>query len=173
MDRKDYMRNYMRNKRAGKKTMQDNGQEHFIEELEWRPIPEFDGYAVSKCGHVLSIARKTVRSNGRPHSIPAKVLKSWSDTNGYLQVSFRVDGRRLYRSCHRLVYTAWIGEIPKDKVVDHIDADKLNNNADNLQLLTCSQNVLKGWEDAKKDAYDAGYAEGAKQCHQPSAKTPL
>ncbi len=160
--RREYHRDYMRKRRAGKRASKDNGNDHLIEELVWKQIPYFEHYMASECGHILSKARKSVRSNGRAHTVPAKVLKSWPDTNGYLQVAFRSDERRIYRSVHRLVYMAWKGEIPGDKVVDHIDANNLNNRADNLQLLSNSRNVLKGWEDAKRAAFDKGFKAGLK-----------
>jgi hypothetical protein len=44
---------------------------------------------------------------------------------------------------HRLIYSAKFGDIPKDKVVDHIDNNKLNNSINNLQLLSVKENVRK------------------------------
>lgn len=159
---KDYHREYMRKRRAGEVTVNDNGFSHLIEKLQWKFIPGYSGYKVSKCGYVLSCKRTKIRSNGRRHTTPARVLKHWPDTNGYYQVYLYLNDKKVARSNHRLVYLAWKGEIPVDMVVDHIDADKLNNHADNLQLLSNQMNVIKGWEDAKKKAYEAGYTEGYK-----------
>ena len=44
---------------------------------------------------------------------------------------------------HRYVYECFRRNIPKDKVVDHIDNDKTNNNTKNLQLLTPKENSRK------------------------------
>lgn len=41
------------------------------------------------------------------------------------------------------VYECIRGNIPKDKVVDHIDNNKKNNRIDNLQLLTPKKNSNK------------------------------
>lgn len=44
---------------------------------------------------------------------------------------------------HRLIYVWYKGDIPKGMVVDHIDNNQLNNDLDNLQLLTRGENVKK------------------------------
>lgn len=44
---------------------------------------------------------------------------------------------------HRLVYVWYKGDIPKGYIVDHIDNNQLNNDPDNLQLLTRGENVKK------------------------------
>lgn len=43
----------------------------------------------------------------------------------------------------RLLFVWFIRDIPKGYVVDHIDNDELNNDLDNLQLLTRSENTKK------------------------------
>jgi hypothetical protein len=50
---------------------------------------------------------------------------------------------------HRLVYSAFNGPIPEDKVVDHIDGDKFNNKLSNLRLLTPRENS-QAYYDLKK-----------------------
>lgn len=50
----------------------------------------------------------------------------------------------LYIGVHRLVY-AWFNKfIPNGLVVDHISGDKLDNNINNLRLLTPSENTWRG-----------------------------
>ena len=44
---------------------------------------------------------------------------------------------------HRLVFSAFIGEIPSDKVVDHIDENKSNNHPDNLRAIPNGLNVSR------------------------------
>ena len=44
---------------------------------------------------------------------------------------------------HRLIYAWYKEDIPKGMVVDHIDNNPLNNDPDNLQLLTRGENVKK------------------------------
>lgn len=44
---------------------------------------------------------------------------------------------------HRLIYVNYIGPIAEGETVDHIDGNKLNNNLENLQILTREENVAK------------------------------
>ncbi len=171
--KREYQREYMRKRRAREKTAKDNGQEHFIDSLTWKPIPGCPGYSASKSGLILSEHRTMVRSNGRNHTIPARVLKQFKDSKGYYQVGLYRDKKNTNYLVHKAIYTAWNGEIPDGLVIDHIDADKLNNCADNLQLLSCSQNVLKGWTDAKKDAFDKGYAAAKRAEYDKGFKAGL
>jgi DNA-binding CsgD family transcriptional regulator len=41
---------------------------------------------------------------------------------------------------HRLVVLAFVGRIPRGKQVNHIDGDKLNNDIQNLEIVTPEQN---------------------------------
>lgn len=46
-------------------------------------------------------------------------------------------------SYHSFVYAWYKGEVPAGYDVDHIDGDTLNNDIDNLQLLTHDENIKK------------------------------
>lgn len=72
-------------------------------------------------------------------------VKPTVDKDGYLRISFGTkENKTVNRSVHRLVYEAFIGEIPEGVTVDHIDSDKSNNHYTNLQLLSQVENVVKG-----------------------------
>lgn len=58
-------------------------------------------------------------------------------SNGYCQVSFK--GRMI--RYHRLLWILVNGPIPEGFFVDHKDGDKLNNNFENLRLLTNRENA--------------------------------
>ena len=45
---------------------------------------------------------------------------------------------------HRLIWMKYNGAVPNGMVVDHVNEDKLDYRLANLQLLTRSQNILKG-----------------------------
>lgn len=55
------------------------------------------------------------------------------------------DGSKIQKveTLHRIVYVAFIGDIPEGMVVDHIDNDPQNNDLKNLQVLTRSENTSK------------------------------
>lgn len=79
-----------------------------------------------------------------------KTLKNISQTDRYKMV--RVGDKTF--SVHRLVVETFIGEIPKNKCVNHKDGDKYNNSLSNLEVVTYSENVIH--------AYENNLAEGRK-----------
>lgn len=63
----------------------------------------------------------------------------------YVVASLDKDGYKRFRNkyVHRLVYETFVGEIPKDKTIDHIDGNKQNNHISNLQVLSRGDNSRK------------------------------
>lgn len=55
-------------------------------------------------------------------------------------------GKGKWQQLHRVLYAWFIGPIPKNYVVDHIDNNKHNNNLNNLQLLSRADNVKKDYK---------------------------
>lgn len=69
---------------------------------------------------------------------------------GYKKVNLRqVDGNARTIEVHRIIYLVFNGFIPQDKVVDHINNDKLDNRSCNLNIVTFSENVKKGWDSGR------------------------
>ncbi len=102
-------------------------------------IKNYDGYFLSKEGEVYS------HKLSKPRKL--KQQKATQSVKGYYQVRLykKVDGSSvgtLYY-VHRLMYETFVGEIPIDKQIDHIDGDTANNVVENLQLLTKRQNLKK------------------------------
>lgn len=60
-------------------------------------------------------------------------------TIGYGYRLVRIDGK--YYLKHRLIWEAIYGPIPKDMIVHHKDGDRLNNNIDNLEIMSRSQHT--------------------------------
>lgn len=74
------------------------------------------------------------------------LLKARSKCNGRIYFSFRVgtnrsDGKTRY--VHRKIWELHNGEIPKGKVIDHINGDTLDNRIENLQCISQSENMIK------------------------------
>lgn len=63
-------------------------------------------------------------------------VKRPSKTNSYAYSMSRT-------SFQRIIYAWFYGEVPAGYVVDHIDNNPLNNNIENLQLLTQRENLRK------------------------------
>jgi hypothetical protein len=92
--------------------------------MKWRYITGFEGrYEVSETGLVRN-------------SCTGRELKGVSFSNGYLGVQM---GRGKTHLRHRLVAAAFV---PGDTTlqVNHRDGNRANNQASNLEWLTCSEN---------------------------------
>lgn len=105
---------------------------------EWRPIniPEYAGlYSVSNTGLVKGLKR-------------GKILKP-TLRGGYksisLSKSFMVDGKckneHKTNNVHRLVALSFLDNPNSHPVINHIDGDKENNHASNLEWCTYKQNT--------------------------------
>jgi hypothetical protein len=73
------------------------------------------------------------------HKKLGRNLKISTGSHGYKRVRLN---RKLY-SLHRILYEKFIGVIPNDKVVDHINNKKDDNRLENLQLLSQRDNSRK------------------------------
>lgn len=129
------------------------GQEVDPEYIEWLPIPSAPDYAVSNTGIVR---RMTPSKSNR--SRPGRVMKQTIDQCGYPRVAVGKNRQPIH--VHKLVAEAFIGHRPQDMTVDHLDGNKLNNHATNLEYVTRAENVRRAHRDGK---YPSG--EG-----KPSAK---
>jgi hypothetical protein len=82
-----------------------------------------------------------VSSKGRVWSkLSDRELVPYKEKNGYIRVSIR--GSKT--SVHRLVVLAFVGEIPKGMVVDHINNIRNDNDLSNLRIVDYSLNVRRG-----------------------------
>jgi hypothetical protein len=99
----------------------------------WKDITGFP-YEVSNLGRV----RRTLPAMG---TWAGKILSPRCGDDGYLSVVLCSGNKQLSRKVHNLVAEAFIGPRPKNKEVNHKDADKHNNRVGNLEYLTPSANV--------------------------------
>lgn len=127
-------------------------------EEQWRPAVGWEGlYEVSNVGHVRSVARTIVRSNGAPQSIRGGVKAQYPDSAGYMQVTLTRDCISRRSRVHRLVAEAFLdGSGP---VVRHLDGDPTNNHVENLAWGTQSDNAF--------DAVRHGRNRNAAKTHCP------
>lgn len=100
---------------------------------EWRPVVGYEGlYDVSNAGRVRRVGGGYLRPMAMPR--------------GYLQVALSSGGVERRHLVHRLVASAWLGPPPPGTAVNHIDGDKANNRADNLEWATARQNTAHAIE---------------------------
>jgi hypothetical protein len=105
--------------------------------LDFRVVPSFPDYAVSRAGLVIRVTNRTNGKFGR-------VIKSFVGCGGYVRVVLS----HQHALVHRLVAETHIGPCPTGCVVNHKDGDKLNNFVTNLEYVTQKQNI--------RHAMDAG-----------------
>lgn len=108
----------------------------------WRDIPGQPGYQASTLGNIRGVPRK-VRCKGGFRSVKGRTLKAFpSSSTGYLQVAlFKV---RL--SVHRMVALAWCDGYFDGAVVDHLNDNRQDNRAENLEWVTYSDNTRRSFE---------------------------
>jgi hypothetical protein len=67
----------------------------------------------------------------------------WSgrrDAWGYGKVRLRIDGRRVEKQAHRLMYEAWVGHIPPGLVIRHTCDNRICMNPSHMELGTHADN---------------------------------
>ena len=109
---------------------------HIVQNSEiWSPIVNLNQnekcyYFISTYGRVYSLATNAFII---PHI----------NHNGYLQVSLMTNGGRIFRKVHRLVMLTF-AYFPGCETlqVNHKDANKLNNNIENLEWVTAKENTM-------------------------------
>ena len=110
----------------------------------WRDIEGYEGlYQVSDQGRVKSLERKVPRGNGE-QTVKERILKPGMDRGGYLIVDLCDGGKRKHFKVHRLVCQAFHDNPENKPCVNHIDENKTNNAASNLEWSTAKENCNHG-----------------------------
>lgn len=106
----------------------------------WKPILGYEGqYEVSNLGNVKSLKRRAKGHSGYQKK-KDRLLKPRINKQGYATVSLCKDSKVKVMLVHRLVAIAFVPNPENKGIVDHIDVDKLNNNANNLRWCTQKEN---------------------------------
>lgn len=94
----------------------------------WTQIPGYNNYKISNYGRIVNITNNTLK-------------RTPLDNNGYPHVNLWEKGKNKTFQVHKLEYMAFnLEENINNKVVNHIDGDKTNNNLNNLELITYAEN---------------------------------
>ena len=112
----------------------------------WKPIEGYDGqYEASNTGYIKSIERDVLRKDGQKYHRKERILKTWVDRGGYLQVSL-YDKKRKKKTCkvHRLIGSTFLRTVEGKDEINHIDEDKTNNAVWNLEWCTRKENNNHG-----------------------------
>jgi len=109
---------------------------------------DFPNYGISECGKVLK-CKKSKRSH-------SKILKPEISKCGYLRLQLTKDNKRIHKFVHNLVAETFIANFENKPQVNHKDGNKLNNNLDNLEFVTCSENALHAYKLKLRKTPNAG-----------------
>lgn len=109
---------------------------------EWRDIEGYNGkYQVSDWGRV----RDTNYRNTETIKIRKLSVNNW----GYNCLKITQNGKTSFYFIHRLVYETFMGEIPNEMQVNHIDETKTNNCLWNLNLMKPKDNSNYGTRNSR------------------------
>ena len=118
-------------------------QEIFKDVIGWEGY-----YEVSNLGRIFSKERVLQYI---PHKHIGKVVdkkvnrkeraQKVNKHTGYKMINLNKDGFMKNETVHSMVAKAFIGEIKKGYTVNHKDGNKINNNLENLEIITNAENI--------------------------------
>lgn len=109
---------------------------------EWRQIPGYEGYyEVSNLGRIKGVEREITFPDGHTAIRKERMKKLTTNPDGYKTVKLSRDGTDRRVPVHRIVYSAFCGDIPDGYEINHIDFDRKNNTPENLEAVTHSENI--------------------------------
>ena len=125
---------------------------------EWRDVCGYEGiYQVSNLGRIRSLDRYCRGMNGCKIFHHGKILSQSTQKNGYKYIHLKLDGTQKSCRVHRIVAEAFVDNPNGYAEVNHIDENKANNRADNLEWCTRSYNC----------SYGSGLSVRASKCSKP------
>jgi hypothetical protein len=112
---------------------------------EWKNIAGYEGlYQVNDLGEVKSLHREVLGKDGKRKSIKSRIMVNQKCSNGYLFVALSKEGKTKMKLIHRLVAIAFVKGFQDGKEVNHINEDKTDNKASNLEWITHQGNSVYG-----------------------------
>lgn len=115
-------------------------------EVKWIKLEDYDKYEVSNTGHVRNAS--TLR-----------ILKGSLTADGYMQINLSSEGKSHSCTVHRLVAKAFLPDWDPKLEVNHIDGNKLNNNVENLEMVTHLENMQHFWTSEAFESARKSYRE--------------
>lgn len=109
---------------------------------EWKKVPDHEDYMVSNLGRVMS-------SRG-------KIMKG-KMSRGYKQITFATHGHKYETvNLHRIVATLFVPNPDCLPQVNHLNEDKLDNRAENLEWCSAKQNINYGTRNKRVSLHQHG-----------------
>ena len=112
-----------------------------MEQEIWKDIEGYEGkYQVSNCGNVRSLMYHNAKGIKR-----ISLLKPATDACGYFRCALSKNNILKTYKVHRLVAQAFIPNPNNYPQINHLDGNKKNNNAGNLEWCTISMNQIHAY----------------------------
>lgn len=128
---------------------------------EWRDIPGFEGYYQANInGQVRSVDRLVQHCKGKNgyRLVKGRILKPQENKQTkYYMVMLSVNGNPKGYTVHSLITAAFLGPIPENKVIDHIDGNRQNNNITNLRYVSSKENANNPNTKGNMHSWKAGH----------------
>ena len=107
----------------------------------WKKHPDIEKIEVSTLGNVRTLDKMVWNGRGI-WLMKGRILKQQLNHNGYLQVTFNVNRKKVSKRVHRLVAQTFIPNPDGSPQVNHLDCDRRNNNVSNLEWCNNSYNQI-------------------------------
>lgn len=123
-----------------------------MEDIEiWKDIMGYEGlYQISSFGRVKSLSRN--KWNGKYSYLQEDRILVQTVNNYYYRLDLYKEGNKKNWNVHKLVALCFLNHKTDGShklCIDHIDGNKLNNNASNLQLISNRENCTKDKDKSK------------------------
>jgi len=109
----------------------------------WKDIPNYEGlYQASNLGRIRSVD-KELKCGKYTRKYKSKILKTRPDKDGYLKIDIIKNRKRKTFRVHQLIAITFLSHKPcgHKLVINHIDFNRVNNNVDNLEVITQRENA--------------------------------
>lgn len=118
----------------------------------WKDVVDWEGsYEVSNLGRVRSKLRFVNGKNGCKVPRQPKIKESYLDEDGYPRISLYDGSRSKLMGVHRIVAQAFVPNPENKPEVNHINGDKEDNCAENLEWVTNLENIRHSIETGLRD----------------------
>ncbi len=113
-----------------------------MEQVIWKPVKGYeDRYEVSNIGQIRSSDMYVNCAYGK-RIYKGRIKATRPNNRGYITVALCVDNKTTTHLVHRLVAEAFVPNEYGKPQVNHIDGDKSNNTAANLEWVTDNENKV-------------------------------
>lgn len=111
-------------------------------------LDKFYDIPIDGCDYQANRLGQIRKRPNKRNSFKPKVLKTWDNNAGYQMVALSYNNKIHRVTVHKLIALTFCKKPKSDKyvTVNHIDGNKQNNRADNLEWVTHSENIRKALE---------------------------